>query len=394
MNRDRTASARFSPRPSPIALTAGLTVLCGLSLQALAGAHFQASPPLDEALGRAQADNRRLVLLIGSTHCPDCRSFEAELGAPEVLPRLMQVLRLTYWADQGEGIDVARRFNVVTVPTLLLLDPHAMELGRLTGRPASGHLSGMLDDLLKGRSTPEALEKRLGQRPLDGAMRLRLGTLWAERGDRMKARQYLDPLVSLAAPGQTPRSPEQGEALAARALWVRGQVLELRSLGDHAAAQATLTELRSRFPRSPEAEQAVAALAEALLGLGQRGQALTLLEKAATTVNAHWAAAHLLLHAGGLLAPARAHARQALAQDPEHDRSWGLLAEIEAEAGDLPAALLAINRALSADPKNIQYKQKRELWLRRLSREPAGPRRPAPRLPDPGATPRAPVPGR
>jgi tetratricopeptide (TPR) repeat protein len=230
-----------------IPLLTTLTLLLPASTAA-----WEPAPPLRPAVVRARQQARPLLLNVSSSPCPDCAALDRELSRPWLAGLLASYTRLAYDAGQGEGWHVARRYNVVRFPTLLLIGDDGLERGRITGPAPAAALLRRLQAIRGGAETLEALEQRLEREPEDHALRLRLGTAWALRGDRPRAAALLNRLVREARGAGAPAAA----LYAPRALLVRGHDLELSSLGDRRAARATFKELIASYPGTDEARQA------------------------------------------------------------------------------------------------------------------------------------------
>jgi thioredoxin-like negative regulator of GroEL len=338
---------------------ATLIIAVSLIVAGVAGAadEWEESPPLAPAVKRA-ADARRLLLLkVGTAWCSSCRQLERVLREPRVKTALADLARLAYDAEEGEGKDVAQRYNVVAFPTLLVLGGDGRERGRVTGERPATELVAALQKIRDGSGTLARLEQRLASRPDDLALRLEAGTAWAMRGARRAATEHLDKVVA--------GDPDNRRGLAAEAQLVRGKFLLLRSLGDHAAAAETLRALRSRFPRAPQAKAALYPLAQALHGLKRTAEGLRLLEEAARDADGHDAVAWFCLRHNVALERGLGHARRAVAAAPRRADLWADLATLQAMTGQTPQAIASWSRAAALEPDNPRHRRQRELLQRK-----------------------------
>jgi hypothetical protein len=174
------------------------------------------------------------------------------------------VFRLGYEAASGEGRHVVQRYNVVLFPSLILIGPDAVEVGRVSGFP-SGHIAARrLGDLMRGDGTIQRLEQQIARNPNDLELRLELLRRLVLRGDAVRATPHLRRLVAL--------DPDDARGYASRAMLLNCDILLFRSLGDARAAQSCLFELPARFPRSkvvPRARRGVARVRSALAAAEQ-----------------------------------------------------------------------------------------------------------------------------
>jgi len=324
-----------------------------------AGADWKQDPSLRQEVARAGSQNRRLLVKVSTAWCPACRQLDRVLARPEVRRALAAYVRLAYDAEVGEGEDVARRYNAITFPTLLVLGGDGLELDRLTGDFAAPALLAGLKAIEDGSGTVVRLEQQLARRPDDLALRLRVGRAWALKGRRVQAERHLARVVA--------GDPRNARGLAAAALLVQGKYLLLRSLKEHRAAAEVLRGLRRRFPAAPEAGQALYPLARALHGQGQTAAALALL--VAPTRNAkapgkqraaaHYRVAWFCWYLEVATDKGLRHAEQAVQLDPKDAESWAALALLQGRAGKVSEARASWGRALALEPDNRWYKQNR-----------------------------------
>ncbi len=309
-----------------------------------APAAWDRSPPLAPAVAAAAKTKQLLLLKVGTRWCPSCRKLDGVLAEPAVRAKLEPFVRLGYDAEEGEGRDVAQRYNVIAFPTLLVLDGGGREVGRVTGDLAAAPLLAALGKLRDGSETLTRLEAQAKQRPADLALQLRLGTEWAFRGARTQANTHLDRVIE--------GDPQNAQGLAAEALLVKGKYLLLRSLKDDAGAAEVLRSLRARFPRAKQAAQAAFPLAQALHHLGKSAEALRLLEEKARSADEHDTVAWFCLRERTALARGLAHAKQAVALAPKDADMHATLAELAKALGRTAEAEAAWTAARRLDPKS------------------------------------------
>ena len=336
-----------------------VTLLMIPATAALAQPSWKASAPLAPAV---KAAKMRLLLKVTVSWCAAtsmaCRELEAELSPSDVVRQLAGYHLLAYDAEEGEGLNVARRYNVVAFPTLLVIDRRGKEVDRLTGHLPRRQLVQWLQQASSGKGSLARLTAQVSARPTDMALRLRVGTAWAMRGHKARAVKQLDRVSKAAGATDTPSRAATGpQRLAARALLVRGQYLELRSLKDHRAAVGTLRALRLRYPTSPEADRAVYPMARALHGLGRTKGALRLLSWWARSVEQHRLVAWFCCRYRVAPRQGLRHAHKAVKMRPSGAALWGTLACVQALAGDSAAAGRSWGRALQLEPHTRWYRR-------------------------------------
>ena len=336
---------------------------------AAAGSIWKNAPPLTDVLALAAPRDARIVIKLTARWCAPCRKLEAELLDPSVARHLAMYHRATYDGHSGEGKEIARRFNVVTFPTLLLIDARARELGRVSGYRAAPSLLAELKGIEDGSFSLSAREAALKKNPDDLALRLQLGQAWALRGDRIQADRYLLRILSLASGKEKVPSEQVSMArtLAPRAMLIRGKVLELLSLQDPGAAERTLRALVKAYPRSAEAGRAGLYIAWALLDQGKKKVGLRALGRwARGDAGRELAAARLCLREERAPAAAASHARSAAGLEPDNARAWATLGRALFALERTALAVSAMTRAVELAPEQDGYRLALDLYSRRL----------------------------
>jgi tetratricopeptide (TPR) repeat protein len=264
------------------------------------------------------------------------------LEEPSVRSELDGYLRVAYDAEEGEGKDVAERYNAIAFPTLLVVGRDGREVGRITGDLPARELLAALNKIRTGAESLARLEQLAQKRPDDLKLRLRVGSEWAFRGSRPKACAHLDAVIA--------GDPQNEHGRAASAMLVKGKYLLLRSLGDNAGAVEVLRALRARFPKSREAEKALYALAVALHRQGKRAEAMQLLESNARTGAEHDDVGWFCLRQRTDYVRGLRHAQRAVALDPGKAMHWANLAELQLRLGQRRQAEASWARARGLDP--------------------------------------------
>lgn len=353
-------------------LWAAALLLWAAAGSAHAGSIWKNAPPLTDVMALAAPRDTRIVIKLTARWCAPCRKLEAELLDPAVARHLAMYHRAAYDGHSGEGKEIARRFNVVSFPTLLLIDAKAREVGRVSGFRKAPSLLAELKGIEDGSFSLSAREAALKKNPGDLALRLRLGQAWALRGDRIQTDKYLLAILALARGGKKTSSEQTSMArtLAPRAMLIRGKTLELLSLKDPRAAEQTLRALVKAYPRSEEAGRAGLYIAWALMDQG-RGKAgrKALARWARGDAGRELAAARLCLRGDRALASAASHARAAAALDPESARAWATLGRALFARQRTALAVSAMTRAVELAPEQGGYRLALALYNRRLKHE-------------------------
>ena len=367
------ARAPLNRSPAFLATSLALAaLLVAWSHQAHAGSIWKAAPPLADMLNKAAGKDTRLVIKLTTRWCTPCLKLEAELTTTAVMTHLGAYHRLAYDGQSGEGLDIAKRFNVVTFPTLLLIDARARELGRVSGYRSAPALLAELRGIEDGSFSLDRLEKALSQSPDDLALQLKLGRAWALRGERARAEKHLDRILTLARGGNKIPAEKKAAAqtLAPGALFIRGKLLELLSLKDPARAERTLRTLAAAYPSGAEAKRAGLYIAWAMMDQGKAKAGLRALSRwARGDAGRELAAATLCLRDDRALDAAARHARGAVALSPDSGAAWATLGRALFRVDRTRLAAEAMAQAVERSPDHPGYRQAMALYRKRLVQE-------------------------
>jgi len=235
-------------------------VLVGVAPAARAGQGLG----LDAALAVAEASDTRVLVRVTAPWCTACAALGRELldaPAGAALREGLVVAEVDFDAPASRAF--VERYVIVSLPTVLLLEPDGGEVGRVQGyEDAKAWRQAWAALRAQGDALP-GLEAAWRAAPDDPAALLALGAAWLLRGRQGEA----EPLLGRGAWSGAP-------AQAAHALFVLGRYHQ-RVRRDPARAQGLWRELATRFPDEPEARgswwwYATAQAAQGRPGLGAR----------------------------------------------------------------------------------------------------------------------------
>lgn len=330
-----------------------LSVLFSGVFSAAASAVSWEPGTFDDALVRAKASNRWVIVYLGARWCGPCHEMDEKVWARDEVARALGpgYVLVRRDGEEGEGETLVRRYHVVGYPTLLVLDASGAEVERLMGSVQAKELLGALAQLRSGRGTLAELERNLAAAPGDQALRFEVATRHALRGDP-RAVSEVEAVVAA--------DPENKNRRAAAALLTLGKYYWLRGKKDYAHAEATLRELGRRFPTSEEAvDQAPYHLGLALHGLKRDKEARQVLDgwlaARPSDVSRYNAYAWLSYKHNFDRARGVEVAKQGLEIDPKDHGLWDTLAELYFATGKAAQAQAAAARALALKPGDGYY---------------------------------------
>jgi thioredoxin 1 len=301
---------------------------------------------LDEALVRAKAQKKLVLIDVFATWCGPCHEMDDTVYSRDDVAKAIDSawVPLRRDGERDEGLQIATKYHVVGFPTILLIDENGKEVDRLMGFVQPKDLIAQLARLRKGSGALAELEKKLAASPKDEALRLEVGTRHAMRGDA----RAVEELSGLSDPRR-----------AAAGLLTLGKYYYLRGQKDYVRAEATLRDLEKRHPASEEAGQVGYNLALALHGQKKLKETRAVLDAwiaaAPKDVSRYNSYAWLCFKNEWERARGIEMARLGLEIDPKEHGLWDTLGELYFASGKPDEARKAEERALAIKPNDTYY---------------------------------------
>lgn len=90
---------------------------------------------LKELLSKAQAQDKYLFVDVYATWCGPCKYMAGRVFPQEAVGNYFNktFVNAKFDAEQGEGIEIAKKYGVKGYPTFLILDGTGKEVGRIVG---------------------------------------------------------------------------------------------------------------------------------------------------------------------------------------------------------------------------------------------------------------------
>jgi hypothetical protein len=219
---------------------------------------------LDAALATARRDGTKVFVEFFATWCPECKRLDEEVLSTTEGAALTQgkVVPIRFDFDADATRPLVERFVVLGLPTVIVLSPDGVQLGRVSGYEGREAFLTEAKQALESDDPVPALRALAKSQPESAAAALRLGEALLVRGEADEGEATLERAMWLAG-----RSGGDGGELAAEALFLLGRYYH-RVKQDPRTARHLWRELATRFPRSEWAEGALwwYAKAEAELG--------------------------------------------------------------------------------------------------------------------------------
>jgi thioredoxin-like negative regulator of GroEL len=321
--------------------------------------------PFAKALEKAQAEGKPLLVDLYATWCGPCKEMDENVfTVAAVAEEATNYVALRIDAEKGEGPALYKRFHVTGYPTILFLTPEGREIERVFGSLEADKFLTTLREYRANRGTLADLEDKMAAAGAKAtpAMIYEVGLRHALRGDAAAAEKLLGRVAKL--------DPDNEAGLAAKSLFALGAWL-YNAGEDYARATKTLARLLARYPKSPEAKDALKPLAKAYLKLGRAADVRATLDRLIEGETAKskpynvyaWFCFQNKFDFGHGVEVAK----KGLAIDPKDAGLWDTLAELHFAMGNAAEAVAATKKAIEIDPDDPYFKGQ----LARFSTTPA-----------------------
>lgn len=319
---------------------------------------------VDTAIEQAATCDGHVLVDVYATWCGPCQRLVREVFPDARVERAARdMIAVKVDAEAPGGPELVERFHVVGYPTVLVLDSHGRELGRVFGFAPAEQFARRIEAIRFGPRSFGELWRRFVER---GRAETVVQTAFDVGFDAASCGDYetADRLLR----GVALADPDDRAGLAARALLVLGKYRYLRGAREYDAAIAVFDELRERYPESEAADEALVQTAIAHARAGRT-------EPARAAFEAYVAlgpddperlngAAFSMVRERVDIGRAVELARRGVELAPGDASIWDTLAEAEFADGDAAAALRSIERAIELAPDNPYYAQQRTRFAR------------------------------
>lgn len=115
-----------------------------------------------EALAKAKAEGKTVFMDFYTDWCGPCKLMMREVFPQKGVGDYMNshFVSIKVNAEKGEGISLAKRYNIQAYPTFVIIDPQENEKGRLEGYREAEVFIPTLNRIIDPNETPEKLQAR------------------------------------------------------------------------------------------------------------------------------------------------------------------------------------------------------------------------------------------
>lgn len=324
-------------------MLAAALLLSGLTFPGALLSSPTAWPDADLATAQKASAGKKPILVYVYAHwCTPCNALGNEVIDTEVgvaLAKKVAAVRVDF--DKPEGQAITRRYAVLNLPTILVLDAKSRELGRVEGYPGRDEVAQTVKDLLAGNGGLDVLKARVADAPSNLDFAVQLGQAYLTRGRVDEGRKLL--VRAMAAKG----------SVAADAARTWGRYL-VRVKKDGKQGAAHFLKYAELYQDERQGPGFIFWAAKALHLDGQKVAALKQFDQWSAREPRSYEAvlykADFMVSNGYDRAEAELLCKSALSL--EREKAWPhyLLAELKLRAGERALAEEAIRRALAMEP--------------------------------------------
>lgn len=152
-----------------------------------------------EVLAKAKAENKVIMIDFYTDWCKWCVELDNKVYTNSDVADFANAKQINWKidAEKGEGVDLAKKFNVSGYPTVIFVDTDGEEIDRIIGYlPAKDFLVAM-KDIVNGKNTTKSLQAALISNPEDVEALYRLGKKIFDTGKTDEAAGYFKKAIEL-----------------------------------------------------------------------------------------------------------------------------------------------------------------------------------------------------
>jgi tetratricopeptide (TPR) repeat protein len=154
---------------------------------------------LSEVMQKAKSENKVLMVDVLTEWCKWCVELDNKVYANPTVYEFANANQLNYKidAENGEGIDFAKKYKVMGYPTILFLDGNGNEIDRIFGYYPAKDFYEMMVDYNKGVNTFSSLKAILEKDPNDIPANLKIADKYMSLGETKEAKEHLSKIIEI-----------------------------------------------------------------------------------------------------------------------------------------------------------------------------------------------------
>jgi thioredoxin-related protein len=146
----------------------------------------------DTAVKAAKAEDKNMLVVFGSTGSADTKKLDSTTWADKSVRSWLAAKWVAIKLEVELEAELAARFRIHIVPTIVVLTRQGVEIDRITGYVTSGAFRAEADAILAGGDPVERVKKRMKGREDDPHLRIDLAGALTDRGMMEEAvQEYL-----------------------------------------------------------------------------------------------------------------------------------------------------------------------------------------------------------
>lgn len=148
-------------------------------------------------MAKAKAENKVLMIDFYTDWCKWCVELEKKVYTNSEVSAFANNYQINWKidAEKGEGVDLAKKYQVSGYPTIVFVDGNGDEIDRIIGYlPVKDFLPSM-KDIVSGKNTTKSLQLKLKDNPNDAEANYRLGKKLLESGNTDEAKACLNKVL-------------------------------------------------------------------------------------------------------------------------------------------------------------------------------------------------------
>jgi thiol-disulfide isomerase/thioredoxin len=158
--------------------------------------------PFGKAIAKAKKEKKFTFIDFYTVWCGGCKAYDKFVfSKPEIKAFLKdKFIALSVDAEKGEGIELSKKYEVLSYPQIIIAQPDGKEIDRITGFDSkysenSQEFIKKVNSILDGTSTLMSLENDIHKKPADLQLKEKLIQEYIKRDQYSKVTSYAKELI-------------------------------------------------------------------------------------------------------------------------------------------------------------------------------------------------------
>lgn len=152
-----------------------------------------------EVLSKAKSENKIVMIDFFTDWCKWCVELDKVVYTNKEVSEFANTNQINWKidAEKGEGVDLAKKYNIKGYPTIVFVDPDGKEIDRIVGYLKPAEFLQLIKDFNAGVNTYGDLKNKLEVNPDDATINYLMGKKLFDYGNSDQSKQYFEKVLTI-----------------------------------------------------------------------------------------------------------------------------------------------------------------------------------------------------